>query len=93
MVGDIPVEIWDRKEGPGGDSHVYKVAVSDRRPVQMLTTGPDLGSGREENQKDYLNYIEKELDASIFEVPAACSDAEVLPLEEFLALPDVVLDM
>jgi hypothetical protein len=68
-VHDVPVHIWDRREDvPDGDSHIYKAAVSDGRPVQMLTTGPDLGNGRESNQKDYVNYVEGPLDAAIFEV-------------------------
>jgi hypothetical protein len=55
VVNGVAVEVWDKREGPGGDSHIYAVASDDQRPVQMLTTGPDLGQGRTENQKDYIN--------------------------------------
>jgi hypothetical protein len=92
---EVPVHIWDRREGPDGDAHIYKVAQSDGRPIQMLTTGPDLGRGRETNQKDYMNYIEKEIPGEVFDVPAACLDgrAQVVDWVEMLADPNVILDL
>ena len=91
----VAVHIWDRREGPDGDAHVYKVAQSDGRPIQMLTTGPDLGRGREVNQKDYINYIEEEIDPTVFDVPPACADgrAQVVDWTEMLANPDVMLGL
>jgi hypothetical protein len=61
----------------------------------MLTTGPDLGRGRETNQKDYMNYIEKEIPGEVFDVPAACLDgrAQVVDWVEMLADPNVILDL
>ena len=92
---EVPVHIWDRKEGPDGDSHVFKVAQSDGRPIQMLTTSPDLGRGRESNQKDYLNYIEQEIPSEVFKIPAACLDGrpQVMEWAEMLADPNVILDL
>ena len=37
-----------------------------RPPLQVLTTGPDLGQGRSENQKDYISYLEIPLDPALF---------------------------
>lgn len=91
----VPVHIWDRREGPDGDAHIYKVAQDDGRPIQMLTTGPDLGRGRESNQKDYINYIEQEIPGEVFDLPAACQDgrAQVVDWVEMLADPNVILDL
>lgn len=92
---EVPVHIWDRREGPDGDAHIFKVAQSDGRPIQMLTTGPDLGRGRESNQKDYLNYIKQEIPGEVFDVPAACLDgrAKVVGLAEMLADPNVFVGL
>jgi len=88
-INDVETYVWDKKEGPGGDSHLYKVAANDGRPIQMLTTGPD-GS---KNQKDYVNYLEVDLNVDIFKPPPSCDQAKEVPLEQMLSLPDVVIDM
>ena len=89
----MPVEIWDKAQR-GTRTIIYKVAVSDGRPVQMLTIGPDLGEGRSANQKDDVNYLEKpSLPQAFFAVPDSCLDATRLPLAQMKARPEVVLDM
>ena len=93
VINEVLCEVWDKKEGPGGDSHIYAVRSSDNRtPVQMLTTGPDLGEGRSSNQKDYIMYLEREIDPEIFAVPPQCVNAQVLTWEEISQIPELVLD-
>lgn len=87
-INEVLTYVWDKKE-PEGDSHLYKVAASDGRLVQMLTTGVN----GEKNQKDYVNYLEIDLDMNIFEPPSFCDHAKVLPLEEMLSLEDVIIDI
>eukprot|EP00463_Aulacantha_scolymantha_P002059 TRINITY_DN270_c0_g1_i4.p1 TRINITY_DN270_c0_g1~~TRINITY_DN270_c0_g1_i4.p1 ORF type:complete len:327 (+),score=34.71 TRINITY_DN270_c0_g1_i4:191-1171(+) len=70
-INDIETYVWDKKE-PEGDSHFYKVAISDGRPVQMLTTG----RFGEKNQKDYINYLEMDLEPDIFQPPPSCDQAK-----------------
>jgi hypothetical protein len=91
VVGDILVDVFDKVEGPGGDAHLYKVARSDGRPVQMLTTGPN----GDENQKDYVNYVRKALDPAIFAVPANCraDSARQVSSAELLSHPEAAFDM
>ena len=93
IINGIECDVWDKREGPGGDSHIYAVASDDNRPVQMLTTGPDLGQGRSENQKDYISYLEIPLDPALFVPPPQCDNAPVISWEEMRARPEVVLDM
>ncbi len=85
-IADVPVYVFDRREGPGGDAHLYKVAQSDGRPVQMLTTD----AAGTKNQKDYVNYIRKPLNPSIFAVPENCRSTA---LNEILSHPDAAFDL
>ena len=93
VINGVSCEVWDKSEGVGGDSHFYAVAADDnRRPVQMLTTRPDLGNGRSSNQKDYIMYLEKKLDPGLFAPPPQCENAQVLSWAEISALPELTLD-
>jgi len=87
-INEVETYVWDKKE-PEGDSHLFKVATSDGRPVQMLTTGQE----GEKNQKDYVNYMEIDLKADIFDPPPSCTHAKQLKLSKMLSLPDVVIEM
>ncbi len=52
----------------------------------MLTTD----AAGTKNQKDFVNYIRKPLNPSIFAVPANCRST---PLNEILSHPDAAFDL